>query len=850
MKIKLLQILAVAYFLIAFVFLHKYNIFSIILLAAAILIDQFANIKIKSGIKNLFYLVSALSIFPTLLWIFLLYLPFAVFGFLLTKRSFIRNYVLAFAISFIPVNIIYLITTYLSIPLNYSVILVIFYSLPLIAIVILNKKSLDFLEIDDKECIFIFIVLLFASIVAMNIIDDKSLFMANGVRIFSRVQVALEGLKKEGLVPIYNPGIAQGEATYLWNAPSFKVGAALSNYLLKSESPIFFFNSQSFFILFLSTLALGTIFWSVINKDESFANMLAVAAVAVITGLNFLFLQILESFKANYLYPISYLYVSIILDNPKKFNDFLILMYISVMMIVIHIPYGSGMLLIGACLFLITKRYYLRDKSELHDFFNWVLKNKLKIAVTLAIILLLPIFYISSGFIYKDFLDKNPTNIHINFSEIMSSSAGYFKGFYNDEIISFFSLKYPDVNRIDDHKMGFFISVFGPISLLLLFLLYKSGHTKRIRIFALAFILNIIIISLIDSLITGLVGGFFRTTKNFILILMGASIVTLICFFRNKYVKYALIAAVFMAFMHTIPYARQNITNIHQEYFASGDVYKQEVDFVKKLPVDGRILTYGLFNNAVDFGGNYLTGAYFSRNERLELHINWTVFERVHGQNSFGDPDIILSKSGTELSNYLILGGYKYLFINACHPIGNYVVSVLYPNFTYPIYQNNCLLFLVVNNTNYIEKVDLVKNVPDDIYKQKGGYKYITISPYYSFDKNLNFKEKPRNPEPLSFQRPKPTEVLISGNFEKDDFVVFKEQYFARWKAYMNNKEVPVMANNHELVLIRTDKGSNILLKYIVLPKEKIFAMLSLISHLSLIVLIIYLLRTQKNDNG
>lgn len=844
MKIKLLQILVIAYLLLVFVLLKTFNMLPIIFLIIAFLIDYFTNIR--SGIKNLFYLIVPLSFIPALLYIFLLYLPFSIFGFMLTKRSFIRNYILAFAVSFIPVNIIYLVTTYLSIPLNYPLIFIIFYSLPLTAIILLKKASLDFFEIDKKEFVFFLIVLFFTTITAVSIIDDKSLFIANGVRIFSRVQVALEGLKSNGEVPIYNPGIAQGEATYLWNAPSFKVGAALANYLLNPKSSIYFFNVQSFFILFLSTLALAAIFRSVINKEESFANISAIAAVSVITGLNFLFLQLLESFKANYLYAISYLYVSIILDNPRKFNDFLILMYISVIMITIHIPYGSGMLLIGACLFLITKSYYLRDRSEIRYFFNWLLKNKLKIAVTLAIIFSLPIFYISSGFIYKDFLDKNPTNIHVNIREIVSSSAAYLKGFYHNDVALLFSLKYPDVNRIDDHKFGFFISVFGPVSLFLLFLLYKSEHTKRIRIFALAFISNIIILSLTDSLITGLVGGFFRTTGNYLLILMGASIATLICFFKNKYLKYALIAVVFVAFIHSIPYAKQNITNIHREYFASGDVYKEEIDFIKKLPVDGRILTYGLFNNAVDFGGNYLTGRYFSRNERLELHINRVLFEKVHSQDSFGDPAIILSKSGTELSNYLILGGYKYLFVNACHPIGNYVVSILHPNFTYPIYQNGCLLFLVVNNTNYIEKVDLVKNVSDDIYKQKNGYMYVTISPYYNFDRNLNFKEIPRSPEPLRFDRLSPTEIKIFGNFEKNDFVVFKEQYFARWKAYMNNKEVPVMATIHELVLIRTEKGDNILLKYMVLPKEKIFGMLSLIAHLGLVIFLIYLLKNQE----
>ena len=334
-------------------------------------------------------------------------------------------------------------------------------------------------------------------------------------------------------------------------------------------------------------------------------------------------------------------------------------------------------------------------------------------------------------------------------------------------------------------------------------LLFKSESTRKLRIFALGFMLNLIIASLFYGKLTTLVGGFFRTTKPYIAILMGASIITLICVFKNKYVKCTLIAIVLVAFIHTIPHAKQNITNIHREYFASGDIYKEEIDFINRLPIDGRIMTYGLFNNAVDFGGNYLTDRYFSRNERNEFNIERNLNEKVHGQHSFGDPSIILSKSGTELSNLLIRGGYKYLFTNVCHPIGNYILLNLYPNFTHPIYQNNankCLLFFVVNNTNYAEKVDLVKSLPDEIYKQKEGYKYVTVSPFYNFDVNLNFKDKPKNPEPLVFERLSPTEVQIFGNFENNEFVVFKEQYLPRWKAYMNRKEVPFMETISELV--------------------------------------------------
>lgn len=841
MKLKLLQVLIIAYFLLLLIFLKTFNIYSIIFLIIVFLIDYFTNIK--SGIKNLLYFLAALSPFSTLFGIFLVYLPFAVLGVLFTKRSFTKNYILGFAISFIPVNIIYLITTYFSLSLNYFIILIIFYLIPLIAIFLLKEKSVKLLEIDNKEGIFLLIVLLSTVIIATNIVNDEALFMANGVRIFSRVQFALDGLNTDGAFPIYNPGIAQGEPTSLWDTPSFKTHVALASYILRSNSPILFFNAQSLFILFLSTVALGVLFWSVIDWKKSTVSMLAVTATAIIIGLNFYFLKILESFKAGYTYPLAYLFLSLILDNPKKFNEFLILMFLSVILVTTHLPYASGVLFIGASLFLITKMYFVKDNSELKEFFKWLMKNKLIVAVSIVTISLMPIFYLSAGFIFNDFLDRETVESKITLDSLKSDSANFLKGFFFDTIPSALSLKYPDANRIDDHRIGFFISIFGPISFFLSLLLYRSKSTYKFRQFILGFLLGIVIPSFFYSKISIYVGGFFRTSQPYLLILLGASIIALICFFKNKYVKYALIVMVFLAFIHSVPYAKQNITNIHREYFASGNIYSQEIDFIKKLPIDGRILTYGLFNNVIDFGGNILTGRYFSRNERNEFNIERNLFEKIHGQHSFGDPDVVLSKSGTELSNYLKLGGWKYLFMDACHPTGNYIVSILYPDFTYPIYQNNCLLFLAVNNTNYIEKVDLVKKIPDEMYNQKEGYKYITVSPFYKSDMSLNFKEKPKDPEPLKFQRLSYTEVAISGNFENGDFVVFKEQYFPRWKAYMNNKEVPVLSTLHELILIKTDKGDNVLLKYIILPIEKIFGTLSLIAHIVWIIILIYLLR-------
>ena len=56
-------------------------------------------------------------------------------------------------------------------------------------------------------------------------------------------------------------------------------------------------------------------------------------------------------------------------------------------------------------------------------------------------------------------------------------------------------------------------------------------------------------------------------------------------------------------------------------------------------------------------------------------------------------------------------------------------------------------------------------------------------------------------------------------------------------------KEIPIMANNHDLILIKTVKGSEILLDYSVTSKEKIFGMLSLIGFFGLSITLILLLK-------
>ena len=840
MKLKLPLLLTVIYFILILVFLKTFSVLSIILLIITIILGYFT--KIKNEIINLLYLLAALSVFTHIFSIFLIYLPFVVFGFLFKERNFIRNYVLGFAISFVPSTLIYLISTYLSIPLPYLAITLIFYSLPIIAILILRKRSFEFFEINTKDFILSLIVLFFTVIIAINIVDDKNLFMANGAREFYRVNKVIQGLDKDGLIPLYNPGMGTGEATYLFVPPTSVTHFGLTNFLLKFIPPVLFFNSHLFFILFLSVLSLSVLFYSII-KNKSNLNMLAVTAVSLLVGLNFLILQSMESTRSFYGYPIVHLFLSLIIGNPKRFKDFVILMYFSILMLLIHPALGVASVLFAASLFLIRKMYYFKDQDEIKYFFRWMAKNKLKLLITLVIISLLPVFYVSTPFMF-DYLLKDYEGTNLNFKNLKSSMSGYLTSYFEIEL-SFISLSYPDVNRIDDHKFGFFVSVFGVISFILLMFLFKVKSLENFRIFAFGYMLHILAVSIAvikqDSF-----GGFFRTPGLYLLTLLGASILTVIFLVNKKYLKLILIGIVFAGFLHTIPFAQQNITNIHREQFMSGDIYTNELAFIKQLPIDGRILTYGLFDSVIDYGVNYLTGRYGSRSERTEGQVERMIYTKIHNQNSWGTPADVLDKSGTQLSNYLILGGYKYLFMNIGHPIGNYVIQQIYPNFSYALYQNGPLVFLAINNTNYAEKIDLVQSVNDETYKQEDGYKYRTISTYYDLgSKDIDFKEVPKEPEPLEFERISATKVRILGDFNDGDWVVFKEQYFPRWRAYMNNQEVPVLASEHVLILINTIKGNEILLEYSPLPKEKIVGIISLIGFIGFFGFLVYLLRKE-----
>src|SRR3989344_1133114 len=880
MNVRLLHAATALYLAIFFVWTAQFSILPLALFAVALAVDYLT--RLEQGVKNLLFLVAALSAIPPVLWIFLLLLPFSVFGSLLSGKGFSKSYILGFALSFITANIIYILTTYFSVRMNMALVVLLFYMVPALGAVVLRKKAMRGFSIGAKECLFVLFVLLSASVVAVHIIDDQSLFMANGVRIFTRVQVAFDGLQEGGMVPIYNPGIAQGDPTYLWNTPSFKVHVALLNYLVPFVPPILFVNGLSFFILFLSTIGLGVLLKAFVGREEgnggewSSRATIMVSVVSALIGLNFVFLQLLPRMMANYTYPIAYLLLAIILGNPRKFTDVLLMMYIAAILISIHLPYGSGILFIAGCLLLVKKWHCFRGGEEPKKMLGRIKANKAKGMGAVILIALIPLFYVSAGFMFSDFLDQDTRQAALTPSSMAKDMVGNIQSFVKTggEVLHvatwnplhILSGNYPDVRRIDDHRAGFFVAGAGLLSFLVLMAFIRSPLTRNFWLFVGAFALHLVLAGLFYSKLTIYFAGFWRTSYPFVLVIAGAAVLVQMSLWKSKVVVYALAAVMLFGFVHAVPYAKQNIGNIHQEMFASGEISTGELDFIRGLPNDGRILTYGMFNNAIDFGGNYLTGKYFSRDERAEFNLKRKLFEKVHGQDSFGEPDIVLAKSGVELANYLRLGGWKYLWLDARHPISQHVILELTPgigrqiygdvpdkyksgnatDYAYPIYANGPFFMFTVNGSNYAEKVDVVRNLTESVYSTGRGYAYTAISPYYHFGPGGGAVDVPLDPGAVAVERVSPTEARLSGDFREGGYVVFKEYYFERWKAYMNGREVPVLSTIQELVLIKTEKGESITLVYGVLPKEKVVAAVSFLAHLGFIAFLLMVLRGEK----
>ena len=839
MKIKLNDLLLISFLILISFILKEVQFIPIAIAALLILFGS----KIDPGLKNLIYVVTATIPFVPFFIFFVFYLPFVIFGSVLENASFIKKYVLGFAVAHLLRLVVYY-PSALGLPINeYSIIFVLLIFLSMAYYVFIKKKGVDSLKnlfsVKNQDYKILLITLFFLFFVGHVIYNDTSLHLSNATQIYAKQNFVIEIIDKFGFFPQYDPGTGMGEQLFLTDSQTHftKNALILATIFLKPLfGPLLVYNAHSMFILWMIILASSLILKELLSADEENSSryvtyFIILGSLAI--GLSFQFVRILESLKAFSAHPINLLLIAMILAKPKKPAEFFIMAYLMLFSYMVHVIQAIGVFVFALSLLIIV---YFRDHEAIKSGFRYLMNNKLKVLIVILVFIGVMFAYTANGVLYKDYVREHAPGIFA-YENFFQNYYNYIKSYFVQDGVSPFSIKYPDLGRLDTKESGFFLSVIGGISFLYLLLNFKNKRLSKARIFAISFVFQFLLYTFIIHIFNlGNLEPGYRIIHPYTVLLLSVSIAAAFSSFRIKIIKTALLI-IFSAFLlHSLFFVRTNLDNIHGEQIISGGSLKSEMDFVRNLPNDGRFITYGLFANAVDAGMSHNTGHYFTRYQYNLWNEKNNIYELIHTTHSFGDFPGLNDFSGLELKNYFNLGGYRYLFLNTCHPTGNVVANKMFPNYTLGLYQNQCLAFLMVNDTNYAEKVTLLKNFDDSVLKTEEGNRHYSLSRLERFklDTDNILKDaktsNPIKPEKLEFERINPQEVIIHGDFKDNEWVVFKEEYFPRWKAYINNIEVPVYPTNFNMILIKAVKGTSIVLKYDILLIEKITSLISLIA--------------------
>jgi len=843
MKIKLNDLLIVIYLILLSIVLKE---FLYIPLSIAVLVFLLGS-RLEPGIKNLIYISIATLPFIPFFVFFIFYIPFLVFGTVLENPTFIKRYVLGFAITHVVRLVVYY-PNVLGVPIGaYFIMAILAVFLSIAYYVFIRKKGTESLKgvfsVNSEDYKILLVTLFFLFLVTNVMYNGTSLHTSNATEIYYKQSIIIKTIESYGFFPQYDPGTGMGEQLFLTDSPLHftKDILVMSTILLKNWfSALLIYNSHSMFILWMTILGAAILLKQLLSmngKNNSGYTVYFIILGSLAIGLSFQFVRILESLKSFSAHPINMLLFAMIISKPKKAAEWFIVGYLLVLSYMVHVIQAIGVWIFAFSIFVVV---YAKDIPSIKEGASYLLKNKWKVAFVLVMFLGVMFAYTLVGASYDDYIREHPRGLFNN-EPLGRNFVNYIKDYFTNNGVNPFSIKYPDLNRLDTKESGFFLSVIGGLAVFYVLLNLKNEKLKMARIFAVSFIVQFLLYDFITNLFNmGTLEPGYRIILPYTVVLLSVCIAAAFDSFNSREIRTAFLV-VFIAFLlHSMYYARINLDNIHSEQIISQGSLKNEMDFIRSLPNDGRFITYGLFSNAVDPGMAYNTGHYFTRYQyNLWSEIN-NIYDMLHTTHSFGDFPGIYTISGTEMSNYLNLGGYRYLFLNICHPVGNAVIQKLYPNYTTPIYQNpnyQCSVILQVNGTNYAEEITLLKNVNKDIYKNETGYKYVTVSSLKRFDfanpqKSLEYAEnkEPMEPKPLSFNRINPQLVEIHGNFNGGEWVVFKEEFFPRWKAYMNNMEIPVYPTNFNMIAVRAVKGNVITLKYDIVKKEKMFSLASLIA--------------------
>ena len=490
MRVKLNDLLILAYLILLSLVLKS---FLYIPLSIAILVILFGS-KLDNGIKNLIYISIATLPFPPFFVFFIFYIPFLVFGTLFENPAFIRSYLLGFAVTHVLRLIIYY-PNVLGVPINaYFIIAVLAVFLSIVYYVFIRKNgkgSLKGIFSMGNEEYKIVLGTLFLMFFVMHVMyNNTSLHTSNATEIYTKQAFITDNIEKFGFFPQYDPGIGMGEQLFLTDSPLHftKDILVMSTILLKNWfGALLIYNSHSMFILWMTILGAAVLLKELLSmngKNNSQYTVYFIILGSAAIGLSFQFVRILESLKSFSAHPVNLLLIAMIISKPKKAAEWFIIAYLLVVTYMIHVIQAIGMWVFAFSVLLVV---YFRDMQSVQNGINYALKNKWKVAFVSMIFLGVVFAYTLVGASYDDYIREHQRGL-FNSGPLAKKFVDYIKNYFVQEGVTPFSIRYPDLNRLDTKELGFFLSVIGGISFLYVLFNFKNERLKNTRLFVISFI--------------------------------------------------------------------------------------------------------------------------------------------------------------------------------------------------------------------------------------------------------------------------------------------------------------------------------------------------------------------------
>lgn len=874
LELVIILILSILIYSVYFIKTANFPLFSIIFF----LVIFGGSFKSKFLKENLFIFLFIAIFSITKVWLAIgcLILLFIPVSFLIYKGS---NPVLKILLSFsllTSISIILVVLDYIAIPITTLTIFLSILFFPLVSFFLLKpKKFKDSYKLINnihfnntnryKKHIMFLILFLVLLLIWSPLLQERNIGRSMASVYVERILFIEEGMDRYKDIPDWNPKLELGHAPWIFDSIYYYLNNVLINRISFKGNIINTFNFYYFVIIFFIALAIAELCYTVSKGSQLLSIIFALIFVSTSQFVAFAtFISYSKMFSALpiILTALIFIWKSTINKDSFYWKPIAITAGFA---IILHPLLGVGFIIFISIFILISILLSLTKKEarNIKDIIRLLIKSffPLIIAIVIASIWLIP------NLEYHNYSPPKPQENIKEFHELFVGTSyeltNYFKdilsdargkvsyGFHREVTIFFFSificyilvylLQFKKISMESKKKQKIMLIVFLTfiINISLIMFLNNFQYFKKTLefwrptiIFASLFIILLGYLSIIRT--SNLVNKFSNVARVFKIIIVIISILLLL-----------------FVLVDTQP----KITEYYSESFISRMPESEPAKIISSLPLNGRITTYGLYATVVEPVTAQLTNHYFTGGGGFNLMQTKDVYYKKIHDHDFGLSEEFFQQNKTRdyLINIFTQIGGRYFWVNACHPYGAMFLKEIEYNTTLKIIDvssDKCNAIMELPEVYLAGKVKVFNKNKDfdeiSFYNNpKNRYVYLldeTLVGLENYDK-IRIDKKKLSEEPLSFNQKSFTYFEISGNFTKGEWVIFKQQYHPRWKAYQNNKRIDIVMTNLGLMAIKTTEQSDkITLKYNVSILDKFSAITSLS-----VILIILLIKPIKS---